>query len=162
MNFVIRDFCLQSDSQKSKCWMATRSVFSSVSPPNTRPLFRVPWYVWQDFQVLSLALLNHPLIYLFKSSMFQTFLYNGTKMPLLDLRPTPRSWKITTPFCVVTRPVVVISYRRFGATRGSHLQGSRIQKKGFFHFFWGGFLTPENGTVRLSRNVFKKLPLLAA
>jgi len=45
--------------------------------------------------------------------------------------------------------IVEISYRRFGTTNRTPLQRSR-------------FFTSENGTVRLSRNVGKKLPLLAA
>jgi len=44
-------------------------------------------------------------------------------------------------FWVITQRVVVIPYRRF--------------------VFFFGFLTPEDGTDRLSRNVSKKLPLLA-
>jgi len=52
---------------------------------------------------------------------------------------------------VITQRVVVISYRRFGTTCRSHLQG---------HIF--GFLTLEYGPGRLSRNVGKELPLLAA
>ena len=52
-------------------------------------------------------------------------------------------------FCAVTQRVVVISYRRFGTTYRSRLQELI-------------FLTHEVGTDRLSRNVGKKLPLLAA
>jgi len=51
----------------------------------------------------------------------------------------------------MTQRVVVISYRRFGTTYRSCLQGSRIE-----------FSTFDNGTDRLSRNVGVKLPLLAA
>jgi hypothetical protein len=51
-------------------------------------------------------------------------------------------------FCVITRRVVLISYRHFGKTYSPHL------------FFL--FLTPVDGTERLSGNVDKKLPLLAA
>ena len=40
----------------------------------------------------------------------------------------------------ITQPVVIISYRRFGTTYRSHLQGSRIQKDPF------GVFTPEDGT----------------
>ena len=53
----------------------------------------------------------------------------------------------TALFWVITQRVVVICYRRFGTTYRSHLQGSRKQKM---------------GRDRLSRNVWKKLPLLAA
>jgi len=52
---------------------------------------------------------------------------------------------------VITQRVVVISYRRFGTTYRSHLQGPIF-----------GFLNPEDGRDSLSRNVGKKLPLLAA
>jgi len=58
--------------------------------------------------------------------------------------------KRTALFWVITQRVVVISYRRFGTTYQSHPQGSR------------GPLNPEDGTDKLSRNVGKKLPLLAA
>ena len=44
-------------------------------------------------------------------------------------------------FWVIAQRVVVIRYRRF--------------------VFFFGFLTPEDGTDRLSRNVRKELPLLA-
>ena len=50
----------------------------------------------------------------------------------------------TALFWVITQRVVVISYRRFGTIYRTHLQG-----------------VPD-GTVRLSRNVGRKLPLLAA
>jgi len=103
-------------------------------------------------------------------------------------------------FWVVTQRVVAISYRRFGTTYRSHLQGSRIQKKACFpniphspppnHLQQPYWLTPpilrlsiahillirtpcldnrlsfghtpEDGTDKLSRNVGKRLPLLAA
>jgi len=55
----------------------------------------------------------------------------------------------TTLFWVITQRVTVISYRRFGSTFPSNPEGSRIQKK------------TEDGTDRLSRNIGKKLPLLA-
>ena len=45
-------------------------------------------------------------------------------------------------------------YRRCGTTYRSRLQGSRNQKK--------IFLTPEDGTDKLSRNVCKELPLYSA
>ena len=50
---------------------------------------------------------------------------------------------------VIVQPVVASSYRRFGTTYQSHPQDS-------------AFLNPEYGTDRLSGNVGKKLPLLAA
>jgi hypothetical protein len=59
----------------------------------------------------------------------------------------------TAFFWVITQRVMVTFYGRFGATYRSQHQGSRIQV---------GFLTPEDGTARLSRNVRNKLPLLAA
>jgi hypothetical protein len=34
----------------------------------------------------------------------------------------------TAPFWAISQPVVVITYRRFGTTHRSHLQGPRIQK----------------------------------
>jgi hypothetical protein len=55
----------------------------------------------------------------------------------------------TALFWVITQRVVVISYRRFEKTYRSHPRGSRV-------------LNPEDGNDRLSRNVRKKLPLLAA
>ena len=54
---------------------------------------------------------------------------------------------ITPLFCVLTQRMVLISYRRFGTTYRSHSQS-----------FLGGFLNPENGTDRLSRNVCSDLP----
>jgi len=53
-------------------------------------------------------------------------------------------------FSVSAQRVVVSSDRRFGTTYRSHFQGSGI------------FLTPEDGTDRLPRNLSKKLSLLAA
>ena len=48
---------------------------------------------------------------------------------------------------VITQRVVVISYRRFGETYLSRLQGSRIENT-------FGFLTPEDGTeITLVRSV---------
>ena len=55
--------------------------------------------------------------------------------------------KRTALFWAVTQQVAVIPYRRFRTTSRSHLQGQRIL---------------EDDTVRLSRNVGKELPLLAA
>jgi hypothetical protein len=126
------------------------------------------------------------------------------KLPNIQLRKIMR----TELFCVITRRVVVISYRRFGTTYRSHLQGSRIRKIAHCpntRLIYGrpppflpsqtqattlvadttlprlfnahilpymnsvldnklsfGFLTPEDGTERLSRNVGKKLPLITA
>jgi len=58
---------------------------------------------------------------------------------------------LRTPlFLVITQRVVVNYYRRFGTTYRSHPQGEF------------GFLNPDARTDRLSRNVGKKLPLLAA
>jgi hypothetical protein len=67
---------------------------------------------------------------------------------------------------------VEISYRRFEATYRCYLQGSRSEYWQFItdvsgQFGWEnklyfGFLAPEDGTDRLSRNVGKKLPLLDA
>jgi hypothetical protein len=51
-------------------------------------------------------------------------------------------------FWIIAQPVVAISYRRFG---------SIIKGQDYF-----GFLTPEDGTDSFSRNVGKKVPLLAA
>ena len=65
----------------------------------------------------------------------------------------------TALFCVIMKTVVVIYSRYFGTTYRSNSQGSRIKN-------WvqknSGFLNPKDGTGRLSRNVRKKLPLLAA
>jgi hypothetical protein len=58
----------------------------------------------------------------------------------------------TSLFWVITQQVVVISYQRFGETYLSHPQGSGILQ---------GFFKPEDGTYKLSRNISKKLPLLA-
>jgi hypothetical protein len=55
----------------------------------------------------------------------------------------------------VTQRRVVILYRRLGTTYRSHLQGSRSPRR-------VGFLTIEDGTDTLSRNVGKGLPLDAA
>ena len=43
-------------------------------------------------------------------------------------------------FCVITQPVVAISYRRFGTNYLSHPQGSRIQEKAFLL---------DSGTLRM-------------
>jgi len=51
----------------------------------------------------------------------------------------------TVLFWAITQCVVVIPYRRFGTTFQSHLKES--------------FLTLEDGTNELSRNVSKELPL---
>ena len=80
----------------------------------------------------------------------------------------------TALFWVVTQRVVIISYRRFGTTSGSnfrekatktfHLPRSSLLKPPYEAngFIGGGFLAPEDGTDKLSLNVCKKLPLLAA
>jgi hypothetical protein len=64
-------------------------------------------------------------------------------------------------FSGITQRLIVILYRRFGAAYRSHLQGSgsprRSKKKLFLDF-----LTLEDGTDMLSRNVGKGLPLNAA
>jgi len=57
----------------------------------------------------------------------------------------------TSLFWDITQCTVVISSRRFGTTYMSHIQVSKMF-----------FLTPEDGTDRLSRNISKKLPLLTA
>jgi hypothetical protein len=61
----------------------------------------------------------------------------------------------TALFWGVTQRRVVILYRRFGTTYQSHLQGSRSQRRKLVL----EFLTLENGTDTLSRNVGKGLPL---
>ena len=61
---------------------------------------------------------------------------------------------IFEPPCI-TQEIVVIPYRRFGITYRSNLQGRGFLKG-------PGFLTLEDGTDGLSRNVGKELPLLAA
>jgi len=55
----------------------------------------------------------------------------------------------TALFWVITQRVVVISYRRFGTTYRSIFMGQK-------------FFTPEYVTDMLTRNVGKKLQLLAA
>jgi len=77
----------------------------------------------------------------------------------------------TALFWVVTQRVVVISYRRFGKTCRFHLQAPRIWKKTGMgsrsrnkpperpSF---GFVTDEERTNRLSRNVCKKSPQFVA
>jgi hypothetical protein len=52
-------------------------------------------------------------------------------------------------FLDITQRRAVILYRRFGTTYRSHLNGQGVQD----------FLTLEDGTDRLSRNVGKGLPL---
>jgi hypothetical protein len=52
---------------------------------------------------------------------------------------------------VTTQPTVVISYRRFGTTYRSHLNGLED----------GTRMTVEDGIGRLPRNVGKELPLCA-
>jgi len=54
---------------------------------------------------------------------------------------------------------MVIPYHRFGTTCLLQLKGQESKKKADFLL---GFFTPEDGTDRLSRNVGKELPLLAA
>jgi len=57
----------------------------------------------------------------------QTLDIRPTKAPFL-LERTYRNFK--TAFCVITRKVVVIPYRRFGLTYRSNFQGSRIKNVG--------------------------------
>jgi hypothetical protein len=64
----------------------------------------------------------------------------------------------TALFWVITQQVVVIYYRRFGTTIGPIFKG----QESFLDFHFFGFFTLEYGTNGLSRNVGKKLPLLAA
>ena len=74
----------------------------------------------------------------------------------------------TALFWVITRRVVVIPYRRFGTSYRPHLQGSSIQKYTFGFLTTEDpqdpleFLSPEDGTDTLYRNVGNKLPLLAS
>jgi len=64
---------------------------------------------------------------------------------------------VTAAFCwVATQRVGVISYRRLGTTCRSAIVRGRESKRNFW------FSTPEDGTERMSRNVGKKLSLLAA
>jgi len=60
----------------------------------------------------------------------------------------------TAPFWAIAQRVVVIAYRRFGTTYRSRLQRLRIDS---FRFF-----TLGDWTDRLSRNICKEIPLLAA
>ena len=62
-------------------------------------------------------------------------------------------------FWVITLRIVVISYRHFGTTYGSHLQDERNSRANPTFL---DFLTLEDGTDRLSRNVGKELQLCAA
>jgi len=55
-------------------------------------------------------------------------------------------------FWIITQRVVVISYRRFGTTY-------RVPSAAFKN---PKFLNPDGGEDSLSRNISKKLPLLAA
>jgi hypothetical protein len=48
---------------------------------------------------------------------------------LLKFQASAANQLSTALFWVITQRVVAISYRRFGTTYRSHLQGSRIQKK---------------------------------
>jgi len=63
-------------------------------------------------------------------------------------------------FWDITQYRVVIPYRLFGTTYRSHLQVSRNPRRN--SDFLLGFLTLEDGTNMLSRNVGKELPLHAA
>ena len=56
----------------------------------------------------------------------------------------------------IAQRVVVIYYRHFGATYWVPSAGFKISMLSL------GFLKPEDGTDGLSRNVGKKLPILAA
>jgi hypothetical protein len=58
-------------------------------------------------------------------------------------------------FCTITQRRVIILYRCFGITYRSHPQGSRGPRR-------VDFLSLEDGTDTLSRNVGKRLPLDAA
>ena len=58
-------------------------------------------------------------------------------------------------YCAKNIKLLVIYYRRFGTNYRFHLQGQESKRI-------LGFLTPEDGTDMLSRNVGKKLPLLTA
>jgi hypothetical protein len=63
-------------------------------------------------------------------------------------------------FWGITQRRMVILYRRFGTAYPSHLQDSRSLRSFFVCFV--GFLTLEDGTDELSRNVGKRLPFDAA
>ena len=81
----------------------------------------------------------------------KTYLVLHVKRPI-RLRDGPGFRREAAKNCalwVTAQRVVVISYRRFRTTYRSHPQA----------LF--GFLNPENGTDKLSRNVGKKLPLLS-
>ena len=65
-------------------------------------------------------------------------------------------YKGSTLFWKTAQRIVIIPCRRFGTTYRSHLQGPRSQRRKPFFFY---FLTFEDGTDRLSRNVGKELSL---
>ena len=101
--------------------------------------------------------LLYPFTYPSTTGLRNQFLCNMWKIYLFARFQASSTKQIRTGlFWIIRQRVAVISYRRFGTTYRSH-HGSRIQKQ-----FWIGFLNPEDGTDRLSRNVGKNLPLLAA
>ena len=55
-------------------------------------------------------------------------------------------------FCIIKRRTAVITYRRFGTNYRTHLEGSKNIKK-------VDFLTLEEGTEGMCRNVGKELPM---
>jgi hypothetical protein len=75
----------------------------------------------------------------------------GLNPNLLNRVHKVASYLRTALFWAITPRVVVITYRRFGTTYKSHLKGPGIP----------GFLTLEDGTSRLSRNVGKEFRLHA-
>jgi hypothetical protein len=88
--------------------------------------------------------------------------YNRIKFEhanLVDIRLPPRCWSELRSWCGIRQRGVVIIYRRFGTTYRSHLHGSRSPRSVAVLFL--NFLTFEDGTDTLSRNICKGLTLHA-
>jgi hypothetical protein len=86
---------------------------------------------------------------------WETFI--SPTLPLGVNMDLPNTLLRTALVWVIMQQLLVISYRCFGTTYQSHLESSKIHKVLGF-----GFLNPEGGKDRLSRNIGKKLPLLTA
>jgi hypothetical protein len=147
-----------SSESGNRCWDTQRPALKlKVDTSNTfcnlqeavtrRPRFRTPSFI-KPF--LLYCGLNFPFAVL--SVQFSYALYNvdleGTirfRLSVTELRFSfhlPSTLVKTALLWVITQPVLVIPYRRFGTTYLSHSQGSR-------------FLNAQDRTDRWSRNVVK-------
>jgi len=64
--------------------------------------------------------------------------------------------------CKIDKNCTLLGYYTMNSGNFSPMHWDNILVQGSRIHFWGGFLTPEEETDRLSRNAGKKLQLLAA